>query len=289
MASDLAAPDKTAAASGGNDDAAPAVDRQIDRIWASRQHQPESRTRRGRSCGPWSRQHTRFARAALTTDQLVARLPARTGLDSDHGAGGTARAWEMPRSGDRRPGSPPAKPERSLHKPARHRPGAAPARPRAAVGEAGLAGQRVRLNLQASAGELNPTPQYGSGLGPPPPESPTVGLGEHAGILGPTASAFSIMSTAFAPLAAPMAEQPRRMAASRACDAAPRYLARSGCRFWQPRSRGVVAHLGRGRRSGGGGAVSRHRSGDHGVLLALGRGCERRLCTSRAGQSPSWC
>ncbi len=111
--------------------------------------------------------------------------------------------------GDRASRSP--KPERSLHTSRAATDLAQLLRARAfAVGEAGLAGQRVRLNLQASAGELNPDAAVWLGLGPPPPESLTVGLGEHAGILGPHSFGFLNNVDGIAPLAAPMAEQPRR-------------------------------------------------------------------------------
>lgn len=106
---------------------------------------------------------------------------------------------------------PSPKPERSLHTSRAATDLAQLLRARAfAVGEAGLAGQRVRLNLQASAGELNPDGAVWLGLGPPPPESLAVGLGEHAGILGPHSFGFLNNVDGIAPLAAPMAEQPRR-------------------------------------------------------------------------------
>lgn len=79
-----------------------------------------------------------------------------------------------------------------------------------AVGEAGPAGQRIRLNLQAGAGELRPDAAVWLGLGPPPEGSLAIGLGEHAGILGPHSFGFLNNVDGIAPLAAPIAEQPRR-------------------------------------------------------------------------------
>lgn len=76
MASDLAAPDKTAAAGSGSDDAAPADDRQIDRIWSLANIglvKAELPRPLVRPVVP--AQHTRFApRRFDNLDQLVARL-----------------------------------------------------------------------------------------------------------------------------------------------------------------------------------------------------------------------
>src|SRR5436189_211347 len=58
------------------------------------------------------------------------------------------------------------------------------------VAELGPAAQRVRANLQAGRGELQSDAAVWLGLGPPPPGSLAIGLGEHAGVLGPYSFGF---------------------------------------------------------------------------------------------------
>lgn len=79
-----------------------------------------------------------------------------------------------------------------------------------AVAELGPAGQRVRANLQAGRGELVPDAAVWLGLGPPPPGCLAIGLGEHAGVLGPYSFGFLNNVDGIAPLAVPVAERPRR-------------------------------------------------------------------------------
>jgi len=78
------------------------------------------------------------------------------------------------------------------------------------VAELGPAGQRVRANLQAGRGELREDAAVWIGLGPPPPDSLAIGLGEHAGVLGPHSFGFLNNIDGIAPLSVPVAERPRR-------------------------------------------------------------------------------
>ncbi|MFO0574209.1 MAG: hypothetical protein U1A78_09435 [Polyangia bacterium] len=70
--------------------------------------------------------------------------------------------------------------------------------------------QRLRANVQAGPGELLSDAAVWIGTGAPPADRLSVSLGEYAGTLGPNSFGFLNNLDGIAPLAAPMAERPRR-------------------------------------------------------------------------------
>ena len=70
--------------------------------------------------------------------------------------------------------------------------------------------QRLRANVLAGPGELLSDAAVWIGTGAPPSDRLAVSLGEYAGTLGPNSFGFLNNLAGIAPLAAPMAERPRR-------------------------------------------------------------------------------
>ena len=70
--------------------------------------------------------------------------------------------------------------------------------------------QRLRANVLAGPGELSADAAVWIGVGAPPGDRLAVSLGEYAGTLGPHSFGFLNNLDGIAPLAAPMAERPRR-------------------------------------------------------------------------------